>query len=145
MSTNGLISFGRPFTSSSPELFPSTQTDIFWRYIAAAFWADWDTSDGGTVSWELHTSLESENLLRRVDTLIQSENGDTNFTGSWMLVSSWENVTNNISIFEVSWAFIAPLLINEHPLLEYLSGNIDHKWNQVLCCLHIQMWRTELV
>ena len=101
VTTNGLVSFGRPFTTSSPEVFPSTDSDIFWRYIAAAFWANWDTSDSGTVSWELHTRQHSEDLLESVDTLIQVEYGDTNFTGLWMLVSFWENVTSNYSLFEV--------------------------------------------
>ena len=101
VSTDGLVSFGRPFTSSSPEIFPSTISDVFWRYTAAAFWADWDTSDMGVVSWELHTSAESGYLLDQVDSLIQVEYGDNNFTGAWMLVAIWENVTSNSSLFEV--------------------------------------------
>lgn len=59
VSSNGLISFGRPFTNSTPEIFPSTESDVFWRYIAAVFWADWGITDGGDVSWELHTRSES--------------------------------------------------------------------------------------
>ena len=113
MSTNGLVSFGRAFTSSSPELFPSTESNIFWRYIAAIFWADWDTTNSGVVSWELHTSSESELLVNQVDTLIQMEYGDTNFTGLWMLVASWENVTSNYSILEVCLSSWSPSLLTD--------------------------------
>ena len=95
------MSFGRPYTSSNPENFPSTTSDLFWRYIAAVFWADWDTLSGGTVSWELHNNSVSWDLLAQVDYLIQREHGDANFTGSWMLVSFWENVTANNSLFQV--------------------------------------------
>ena len=95
------MSFGRPFTSGTPEIFPSKISDVFWRYTAAIFWADLDTSDTGMVSWEVHTREESGYLLDRVDSLIQLEYGDTNFTGSWMLVGFWENVTSNYSLSEV--------------------------------------------
>lgn len=102
VSTNGLVSFGRPFTDRDPETFPSDTSDVFWRYIAAAFWADWLTLTSGNVSWELHTALSSRSLLEEVDDLIQREYGDTNFTGSWMLVAFWENVTDDDRLFEVS-------------------------------------------
>ena len=102
MSTNGLISFGRRFTGSSPEIFPPTTSDVFWRYIAAVFWADWDILSSGSVSWETHTDSESKDLLKQVDNLIQMEYGDTNFTGTWMLVSFWENVSDSDGLFEVS-------------------------------------------
>lgn len=101
VSTNGLVSFGRPFTSRDPTTFPATTSDVFWRYIAAIFWADWLTIGSGKVSWELHTANSSQSLLEQVDDLIQREYGDTNFTGSWMLVTSWENVTDDDRLFEV--------------------------------------------
>ena len=82
-------------------LFPSTTSDVFWRYIAAAFWADWETVRGGSISWEIHNRTESRDLLEQVDNLIQVEYGDTNFTGSWMLVSFWENVRETGSSSEV--------------------------------------------
>lgn len=98
-----MVSFGRPFTSNDPEIFPSTTSDLFWRYLTAVFWADWDTLSGdGSVSWELHNSSASQDLLAHVDDLIQREYGDANFTGLWMLVSFWENVTSNNSLIEVS-------------------------------------------
>lgn len=101
MSANGLVSFGRPYTGRNPVLFPSTSSDVFWRYIAAAFWADFHTVRGGSVSWEVHNTTKSQDLLDQVDNLIQVEYGDTNFTGSWMLVSYWENVTETGSTFMV--------------------------------------------
>ena len=100
-----MISFGRSFISSDPQLFPSTTSDVFWRYIAAVFWADWHTLTSGTVSWEVHTRDSSQSLIEQVDNLIQEEYGDTNFTGSWMLVGFWENVTDSDELIEVSYNY----------------------------------------
>lgn len=121
------MSFGRPFTSRNSESFPSSTIDVFWRYIAAVFWADWLTLTSGTVSWELHTALSSQSLLEEVDDLIQREYGDTNFTGSWMLVAFWENVTDDDRLFEVSHIpGIHFNLCKCSYLTEYLSRDFDN-------------------
>jgi hypothetical protein len=92
VSTNGLISFGRSFEESTPELFPSTNPDTFWRYLVAPFWADFNSANGGSVSYAIYTSENSGSLLSNVSQLIQSETSDGDFVGSWMLVGYWENL-----------------------------------------------------
>ena len=91
MSTNGLISFGRSVSISSPTLFPSTDETIFWSYIVAPFWANFDTTLGGSVKWEIHQSSSSANVMQ-VSHFIQSQYEVAGFIGSWMLVGSWENM-----------------------------------------------------
>lgn len=75
---------------------------MFWRYIAAAFWADFNTILTGNVSWEIHNNQFSGNLIDQVNDLIQREYGDANFTGTWMIVGFWENVTSSYSFSDVS-------------------------------------------
>ena len=90
--TNGLITFGRSFGGSTPEVFPSTNADVFWRYIVAPFWADFDSISNGAVSYAIYTNENSSSLLNDVSQLIQSETNDGDFVGSWMLVGYWENL-----------------------------------------------------
>ena len=97
VSTNGLVSFGRSISSADPQLFPTSTPEVYWSYILAPFWADLDTTEGGMVSWELHDMSHSPQLLDTVNTFIQTLN-DVNFTGSWMLVTFWEDVTQYVSI-----------------------------------------------
>ena len=92
VSTNGYITFGSPLIVSEPEFLPATDYDTFWSYMIAPFWADFDTTIGGTVSWELHDRSNSPDLVEAVDSLIADEYDDPNFEGSWMLVAFWENV-----------------------------------------------------
>ena len=107
VSTNGIITFGSPLFESEPEAFPPDDTDTFWTYIIAPFWADFDTTMGGAASWEIHDREHSSSLMAMVDTFIAEEYGDQNFEGSWMLVAFWENmqpsgqteVTNKISFY----------------------------------------------
>lgn len=96
------MTFGRSFTSDDPSIFPSDDSDVFWRYIIAAFWADLNTLGDGSVSWEVHNSSLSSTLVNKVNSLIQVEYGDANFTGSWMIVGFWENVTDANSTYKVS-------------------------------------------
>ena len=102
VSTNGIITFGSPLISSEPEELPPTDSDAFWTYMIAPFWADFDTTMGGTVSWEMHSRQNSPALVATVDSFIAVEFGDQTFEGSWMLVAFWENVQpselTNVSI-----------------------------------------------
>ena len=102
VSTNGMITFGRSFEESTPEDFPPTDADTFWRYIVAPFWADFNTTIYGSVSYELYTSNSSADILNQVNQLIQLEYGDDSFIGDWMLAGYWENVTSPFSINFVS-------------------------------------------
>ena len=92
VSTNGLITFGSFRLNSEPERFPTADADTFWTFIVAPFWADFDTTVGGTVLWEIHNSTNSLDLLMQVDNFIRDEYGDADYTGTWMLVAFWENV-----------------------------------------------------
>ena len=87
-----MITFGSFLLNSEPELFPTTDADTFWTFLVAPFWADFDTTLGGTVSWEIHDSENSPDLLIQVDNFIRDEYGDADYTGTWMLVAFWENV-----------------------------------------------------
>lgn len=90
--TNGLISFGRSYEESNPEVFPSTNPDTFWRYLVAPFWADLSSTNGGNVSYAIYTYENSSSLLNNVNQLIQTETSDGGFVGTWMLVGYWENL-----------------------------------------------------
>ena len=75
--------------------------------MIAPFWANFDTTMGGAVSWELHDSSNSPLLVQTVDSFIEVEYGDQNFEGSWMLVVFWENVQPSEQT-QVSFCFPLP-------------------------------------
>ena len=88
VSTNGIISFGRPFSSHSPHLFPGTS---FYNYLVAPFWTDTDITEGvGEVSYLVYDKSQSESLSW-VSTYI-SQQQQISFTGTWMLVAEWRDV-----------------------------------------------------
>ena len=90
--TNGYFSFGISQTVYSPSLFSSTSTP---NYLVAPFWADIDTTIHGSISYEVHnTSAGSSStaLLNRVSTFISNQQS-TQFSGTWMLVASWNQVS----------------------------------------------------
>ncbi len=85
VSTNGIISFGRPFPYHSPHLFPGTS------YLVAPFWTDNDITKGvGEVSYQVYDNCQSESLSW-VSTYI-SQQQQLNFSGTWMLVAEWRDV-----------------------------------------------------
>lgn len=106
VNTNGYISFGRPLIQGPPEGFPPESVDAFWTYMVAPFWADFDTTMAGNVSWEVHNSDNSLALVRSVDAFIAVEGGDASFESSWMLVGFWENVqpstVSNVKFLSIS-------------------------------------------
>ena len=88
VSTNGLISFGRPFPYHSPHLFPGTN---FYDYLVAPFWTDTDITEGvGEVSYQVYDNSQSE-TLSWVSTYI-SQQQQIKFTGTWMLIGEWRDV-----------------------------------------------------
>lgn len=89
MSTNGLVSFGRSVTVSDPVLFPGSSAIIAHSYIVAPYWADFDTTSDGSVSWWIE---EDSTSVEFVSTVIQSQFEDEDFIGTWMLVAYWEDV-----------------------------------------------------
>jgi len=90
VTANGLFSFGRRSVANrSPDLFPGTGSSSF---LVAPFWANNDLSNRlGHVSYEVHTSSSSSHLLDVVNTYI-SQQQQSNFSATWLLVSEWMNV-----------------------------------------------------
>lgn len=91
MSTNGLVSFGRIVDNFDPVLFPSNLAIIANSYIVAPYWANFDTTSSGRVSWWIEESSMSI-LVPTVSDFIQNQFGDGDFTGTWMLIAYWEGV-----------------------------------------------------
>ena len=157
VSTNGLISFGRGFEESTPEVFPSTNPDTFWRYLVAPFWADFNSTNGGSVSYAIYTSENSGSLLSNVSQLIQSETSDGDFVGSWMLVGYWENLLSEdgvrctlvidsvkekkLTLSQSSKLFFGDTyIIHSHCTTgEYLPRNSHNQWIQVLRRLYLSL------
>ena len=103
MSTNGLISLGRSFEESTPDVFPSDDPDIFWRYLIAPFWADLNSIHSGSVSYAIYTRENSSSLLNDVNQLIQTEANDGDFAGEWMLVADWKDLPSPFNDTRVSF------------------------------------------
>jgi len=83
VTANGFFSFGRRARYFNPVLFPESAS---YNYLVAPFWADHDIRSSGQISYEVHTNYTA--LVSYVSTYI-SQQMDTNFTGSWMLVADW--------------------------------------------------------
>ena len=64
-------------------------------FVAAPYWADIDNSFTGEIWYETHTagsgenSTESNALLEEVSAFIRARQGVPSFSGSWMLVATW--------------------------------------------------------
>ncbi len=88
---NGIISFGREFTTERPSLFPfSVPSPLTGRQLIAPFWANVDTRmEGGVVSYEVHTTADE--LVRRVSAFISNRKG-IQFDGAGMLLADWNRV-----------------------------------------------------
>ena len=58
----------------------------------APFFTDIDISVGiGQINYEIHTRSSSENILSLVNLIINKQT-ETEFSGNWLLVSTWDNV-----------------------------------------------------
>ena len=85
MITNGLISFDNPLTTFFNQQFPGGVSTLF---LIAPFWDDVNTNDGGTISYEIHTS---GSVLQSVSDYVQNQI-NTDFEGYWMMVVFWDRV-----------------------------------------------------
>lgn len=96
VSTNGILSFARPFPYHSPHLFPGTS---FYNFLVAPFWSDNDIRrDVGAVSYWVYTGQSDS--LTFVSTYI-SQQEQVKFNGTWMLAAEWSSVPEylgNLSI-----------------------------------------------
>jgi hypothetical protein len=90
VSSNGLFSFGQPFTSFLPELFPLSD-DVS---VVAPFWDDIDLrlpTNNGTLVYELVTKGNATNIINDVNTFI-SNHQMIQFNADWVLVAKWIDV-----------------------------------------------------
>ena len=62
-------------------------------FVAAPYWADIDNRVAGEIWYETHASgqnsTESNQLLEKVSQFIRTQQNETTFSGSWMLVATW--------------------------------------------------------
>ena len=75
----------------NPKLFPSPTGP---NYIVAPFWSDIDIRDDGEIYYQVHSrgsNTVSDELLHEVSVFI-SYSQQAVFSGSWMLVATWDQV-----------------------------------------------------
>ena len=88
MSTNGLLSFGTPFTSHSPELFPFDG-----QVLISPFWADINTGVVG-----IDTGVQGRIFYRfsSITSSIRNQLGlyirDSSFSPSLIFIATWDGV-----------------------------------------------------
>ena len=93
--TNGIFSFGSPFSENSPAEFPTSQASTFYSYIVAPFWSNIDTRLNGSVHWQVYSSdVQSENMkISQVAEFVNMEQGQESIVNAnWMLVATWVDV-----------------------------------------------------
>ena len=83
METNGYFSFGQGLGAFDPV------TSIVSSPLVAPYWVDNDLRNGGTASYEVHTT--GSPVLEQVSSFIQTTEDD-DFEGSWMILAEWRDV-----------------------------------------------------
>ena len=76
-------------------------------YLVAPFWADVDITAAGAIRYEVHTD---GGVINSVSDYVTKKTG-LSFTGSWMLVVSWEDVhpwPHGIADTSFIWPIIYP-------------------------------------
>jgi hypothetical protein len=86
ISSNGLLSFERSFTSHTPVRFSTSDT---YRYLVAPFWDDHDNRPLGQVSYEVHSAQTP--LVEEVSYFL-TQKMDTYFLATWMVLAEWNDV-----------------------------------------------------
>lgn len=81
-------------TDDSPQPFPTDSADIFWSFIAAPFWSDVNLLENSSVYWEIRGTDDSNIALSEVSDLIRSQYTELQFTATWMLVATWQDVVS---------------------------------------------------
>ena len=92
--TNGYFTF-QYFTSFAPFIFNENTT----QSLVAPFFTDIDIGQGGQIDYEIHTVTTSQSILSEVNSLI-NEHTQTEFSGEWLLVATWDNVAPFGSSFD---------------------------------------------
>ena len=147
------MSFRIDYTHFDAELFPTTNPNIYWDFVVAPFWSDADLRLEGRASWEIHDLMQSEELVNAISVFIQQNyDGAENFSGTWMIVAFWEdvhpwphgvgfNTPFTLSVRDCSqYKGLIYHCVPSSFAGKYLPGNCDHRWNEIVCSVHIQMW-----
>ena len=90
--TNGIISFGAAFNDHNTVPFPGTTAIVTGSFLVAPFWSDVDIEQDGQILYEVHNSTNSD-LLDQVSSAINNNTDAIDFSGTWMLVARWDNVS----------------------------------------------------
>ena len=88
VSSDGLISFGKPVVYSYPAKFPSNYAGIRNAYLVAPFWIFNDIRRAGSVSY---VTIHDKNALQLVSKYI-STYYNTSFSAKWMLAVQWKGI-----------------------------------------------------
>lgn len=86
MSTNGVISFLQGVSTFTPDPFPIAND----ARMIAAFWADIDTRNGGTV-WYRETT-DAVLLDRATKEVTNNYPNFFRFKASWVFIATWDRV-----------------------------------------------------
>lgn len=67
---------------------------MHFAYVIAPYWADIDTSVQGEIWYETHTreGRISTDLIDTVSAFVNNQTGTGEFSGTWMLVATWDAV-----------------------------------------------------
>ena len=84
--TNGYFTFDG-FTGFFPFLFNENVR----LSLVAPFFADIDIRRGGQIIYEVHTQSTSSALFSEINLIIE-QNLQTEFSGQWLLVATWDDV-----------------------------------------------------
>ena len=88
ISSDGLISFGKPVVYSYPAKFPSNYAGIRNAYLVAPFWIFNDIRTTGSVSY---ATITDKDALQLVSKNI-SNYYNTTFSAKWMLAVQWKGI-----------------------------------------------------
>ena len=98
VSENGVISFGKPWKYSHPQLFPTDDYYIQQSFVIAPFWSDNDIRKEGTVRYTVvhpeDNNANGNNVgpFDMAKVIITNNANDADFSGTWMLVVQWDKV-----------------------------------------------------
>ena len=84
VSTNGVVSFGDPFTNPSSSPFPLSTNDI----LIAPFWDDSNVESGGQVLFRLS---DNQTLLKQVGSII-NDRLEYDFTPTMLFIVTWNRI-----------------------------------------------------
>ena len=84
VSTNGVVSFGDPFTDYNTRPFPLSTSDI----LLAPFWDDSNVVIGGQVLFRLS---DNQTLLNQVGSII-NDTLEYDFTPTMLFIVTWNSI-----------------------------------------------------